>query len=73
MALSFTDEVRIYIQHRAEQNAILHAAQTGDKPLDYPSIEDSFALLADIGDVHTKLFFKVAEEIDKLRAAVEGR
>ena len=69
MALSFEDEVRGFIQHRAEQNPHLHALETGQRTVADLNVQDALEMLAAMAAMHTKLILKIAQEIDKLRAA----
>jgi hypothetical protein len=72
MALSFEDEIRAFIKHTAEQNPHLHALQSGQKTRVDLGVQDALEMLGNLGAMHTAIAIKIAQEIDKLRAAING-
>jgi hypothetical protein len=72
MPLSFLEEVRALLTHSAEQNPYLHKLVTGEMKMADMGEAEAIQMLVRTDAVQTKLILKIAEEIDKLRAATNS-
>lgn len=70
MVLSFRDEIEVFLIHGIEQDPLMHAATTGGKVV--ATDREVVNMLVGLGAVHRQALLKIADEIDKLRAATDN-
>jgi hypothetical protein len=70
MALSFQDELQGFLRHKLEQDPPFHRAMTEGR-WEVP-VEEGLRTVVRMFGAYNEAFLLVAQEIDKLRAAVDS-